>query len=301
MPLAMIIGTCRRPAPAPPDAPTVRVASLVPAATDLLMAMGCGDMLAAVSNYDQHRAETSHLPRVGDYQSIDWERLRLVRPTLLIVQMAPQRVPAGMRQRAEAIGARLLNIQIERLADVSQAIRTLGDAVGRPDRAQALADRLAARLNSLRTRTAGLRRVPALLVVSDDGLSVVGPHTFLDDLLEIAGGANVAGHLAARYPSIDREMLLSLRPEAVIQLLPAASPAVVEQARRNWNSLPTLSAGRVHILTDWYLLLPGSHVADVATKFAEILHGEAVRAAPVAARTAPATRHATRPGGGEPP
>lgn len=276
------------------------MASLVPAATDLLLAMGCGDVLAAVSNYDQQRAETSHLPRVGDYQSIDWERLGLVRPTLLIVQMAPQRVPAGMRQRSQAIGARLLNIQIERLGDVSAAIRAIGDAVGRPDRAQALADDLARRLNILRTRTAGLPRVPTLLVVSDDGLSVAGPQTFLDDLLEIAGGANVAGRLAARYPAIDREMLLSLRPEAVIQLLPSASPAMVEQARRHWKALPALpavSAGRVHILTDWYLLLPGSHVADVAAKFAEILHGDAGGAACPASATHPASRGA----GGEPP
>jgi len=290
----------------PPEAGAVRVASLVPAATDLLLAMGCADVLAAVSNYDHDRPEIRHLPRVGDYQNLDWEQMRAVRPTLIVMQMAPERMPAGLRQRAEALGARLVNIQIEQLQDVYSAIRSLGDAIGRPDRAAVLIARLSGRLDGIRASVAGLRSVPVLLVISDDGLSVAGPRTFLDELLGIAGGNNVASRFAMRYPTIDREMLLSLQPEVVIQLLPAASPVVVEQARRNWRAmsgLPAVSSGRVHILTDWYLLLPASHVADVAEKFAQILHGgTAADSMPADAGAAPATtRSATRPSGTEQP
>src|SRR5690348_14403504 len=51
------------------------IASLVPAATDLIIAMGSGDQLVAISNFDQDRPETHGLPKVGDYLTNDWERL----------------------------------------------------------------------------------------------------------------------------------------------------------------------------------------------------------------------------------
>src|SRR4051794_5058399 len=62
----------------------ITVASLVPAATDLLIGMGAGDRLVAVSNFDAKRGATRALPRVGDYQTIDWERLASLRPNIMI-------------------------------------------------------------------------------------------------------------------------------------------------------------------------------------------------------------------------
>src|SRR5437016_4463256 len=49
------------------------LASLSPAATDLLIGMGAGDHLIAVSNFDAERDETRGLDRVGDYRTQDWE------------------------------------------------------------------------------------------------------------------------------------------------------------------------------------------------------------------------------------
>src|SRR5512133_3272282 len=56
-----------------------RVASLVPAATEMLVGMGAGDRLVAVSNYESSPV-VKDLPRVGDYQSTDWETLARLRP-----------------------------------------------------------------------------------------------------------------------------------------------------------------------------------------------------------------------------
>src|SRR5690242_14198194 len=63
----------KRPRATPPAVgPTL--ASLSPAATDLLVGMGAGDHLIAVSNFDADRDETRGLPRVGDYRTQDWEK-----------------------------------------------------------------------------------------------------------------------------------------------------------------------------------------------------------------------------------
>ena len=91
-----------------------------------------------------------------------------------------------------------------------------------------------------------------------------------------------------RYPDIDREMLLNLKPVAIIQLLPDASPQQLAAAKRTWAAaahLPAVQAGRVTTRTDWYLLQPGSQLARIAAEFADFLHPDAK----------PATTPATAP------
>src|SRR4051794_27660677 len=75
-----------------------RVASLVPAATDMLVGLGARDHLVAVSNFES-LAELKGLPRVGDYQTTDWEALARLRPDVMVIQIAPERVPAGLKRR----------------------------------------------------------------------------------------------------------------------------------------------------------------------------------------------------------
>ena len=74
---------------------------------------------------------------------------------------------------------------------------------------------------------------------------------------------------------MDREKILELSPQVVIHLLPAASPQVVREAQKFWADLPQVPAvrdKRVHVLTEWYALLPGDHVGAMAEQYALILH-----------------------------
>src|SRR5579862_2476565 len=135
--LAVAAAGCGR-APAPTTAPanidSPRVASLVPAATDLLLGMGAGEHLVAVSSYDADPRAAS-LPRVGDYLSTDWEQISQLRPEIVITQYGDGKTPQGFRDRAAALGIRQVNLRIERLDDVFAALDTLGDACGEREKA----------------------------------------------------------------------------------------------------------------------------------------------------------------------
>jgi iron complex transport system substrate-binding protein len=267
--------SCDRAPPQSQNAKSPKIASLVPAATDLLVAMGAGDHLVAVSNWDTGRPQIAHLPRVGDYQSTDWEQLARLRPDVMIVFMSGERMPAGLRSRADELGIRLVNVKTERLDDIFRTIELLGElSDGRAEAAE-LSRRLRGQLDAVAARVAGKEKVPTVVVRDDEGFALIAGDTFVDDLVTIAGARNVAADLDTRYPSVDRERLVALSPQAVVLLLPDAPAQVVERARRTWEKMPELpavSGGRVHILTDWYVLQPGSHVGDLAEKLAEVLH-----------------------------
>lgn len=271
------IGCDRDPsAAAPTTPPAVRLASLSPAATDLLLSMNPGERLIAVSNFDGDRADARHLPRVGDYQNIDWEKLAGLKPTAMIVQGRPDRMPTGLKPRAQSLGIKVVNIQIDALSDIFTAAGVLGDALGDPGAAKVKVAAIQGQLDAIRRRVKDRPRVRTLLVVDSSGRHVAGHGTFLSDLLEIAGGENVVPPASGQWPSIDREMLIWLKPEAILQLLPAASPQVLEKAKAVWPELaelPAVKAGRVYPITDWFIHQPGARVGDTAAVFADKLHG----------------------------
>src|SRR5688572_5515985 len=75
-----------------PSSKSVRrpsVASITPAGTDLLLAMGGRDHLIAVSNWDADNPLTKGLPRVGDYRNVEKEQLTALKPDILLVQYHP--------------------------------------------------------------------------------------------------------------------------------------------------------------------------------------------------------------------
>lgn len=276
--LACVTLACERaPAPAAHGGQgKVTVASLVPAATDLIVGMGAADQLVAVSNYDVSREPIAHLPRIGDYQSVDWEQMTRLRPQVLIIFHHPDRVPAAMRQQADTLGMQLVNVKTETLADLYRELEHLGEVLEQPAKASQAAAALRARIEAVRRRVADRPRVRTLVVRDEKAEGAVGPGTFIHELLEIAGGENVVTEQL--WPSYDREAIVAFKPDAVLQLLSGVPEHVVDQARRVWREMPQIPAvnhGRVHIINAWYSQQPGYRIADLAEQFARALHPEA--------------------------
>ena len=251
------------------------IASTVPAVTDLLVGMGAGDRLVAVSTYDADRPDVGGRPKAGNYDTVDWELLATLRPSVLVTAIAPDRRPAGFRQRASELGIELRNVQVDRLTDLYPAVDQLAAALGDPamgvDAKRVLHDRL----NAVHQSVAGQPTVSTLIVLGPDATAVAGPGDYLDDLLQLAGGTNAAARLGRSWPTVDRETLLALRPDVILQLLPSAKPQELVAAAATWAQLrqvPAVAAGRVCTITDPYALQPGWHLPEVAAQFARCLH-----------------------------
>jgi iron complex transport system substrate-binding protein len=258
----------------------VRAASITPAGTDLMIGIGAGDQLVGVSNFDDDREGTAGKPRIGDYQTINWEKLSGLGVNVLLLQYAPDRLPAYLQQQCAVMGIRVVNLKLDTVDEICNGMTTLGDAVGDQARAREAVAALRGKLDAVARRVKGLRRVRALVVTSDEGLSLAGPGEFLDELLTIAGGQNAAASLGEPYPAVDREMILKMSPEVVIRLVPDGDkkPQVIHQGDAIWEGmadLPAVKNHRVYVLTEWYGELPGFRIRDLAERFADVMHPEA--------------------------
>jgi iron complex transport system substrate-binding protein len=274
--MVLLLGLCSLAGAGEPSTGTKRplVASVVPAATDLIISMGAGEHLVGISNYDDtSRAELKHLPKIGDYQTIDWERLRVLRPDILIIFQSPERVAPGLKERAGKLNIKLVNIRTETLADLLAELKNLGELLGEQEKATAAGKKFDERMGAMRQRLRNVGAVKTLILRDETANATVGRGNFLNDILELSGGENVI--LDNGWPTIDRERLVSLNPEAIVVLLSNVPPQVEKQASAAIGRLVNVSAvknKRVKIINVWYAQQPGLHLADLAEQFCEFLH-----------------------------
>jgi iron complex transport system substrate-binding protein len=273
----------------PGSGPRPRVASLSPAATEMLVGIGAGDHLVAVSNWESSPA-VEKLPRVGDYQSTDWETLARLRPDVMVVQVAPEHLPPGLKAKADELHIRLHNIKIDRLEDVFNVMQELGAVAGERDKGRDGTRALREKFDRLRSTCATRPSVRTLLVRDENARAVIGPDNFLDDVLRVVNATNAAASLGKAYPSIDAEKIAALKPDAVVVLLPAAKPQLLDVSNRSWAAMtevPAVRNGRVYTITEGYALVPGPRLADLAQQIADRLRPPAATALPTTTTTKP--------------
>lgn len=276
--------------PASPDAGpgAVRIASLVPAVTNMLLELQQRDKLVAVSTYDTD-PRVEGLPRVGDLQNIDWEQIAAARPTHMIVQMSEEKTPPGAIQRARDLDVEIVHVRIEGLADIASTIDQLEKqlaADGQPD----WKGRFEQALATARAGGDAQTPVPTLVALAPDFSFVAGRNNYLDDILKGAGGINVVPEDMATYPNLDREKLISLRPARVALILPNATEAQLAEARRTLESLAPawgLSWDDVILITDGYAMVPGWSVIDISRRLRDALDKDSAATRAISKRATP--------------
>jgi ABC-type Fe3+-hydroxamate transport system substrate-binding protein len=252
-------------------APARRVVSLVPATTDVVIALGAAQRLVARTDYDS-RPEVAALPSVGGGLNPNLEWLAARQPDL-VIGWADRQSRAVIGRLAE-LGTSSYAAEIETLADVRATILRLGVLLGLDDRADSLVTAIDASLAGTAASVRGRAPVDALYVIALDPLIVAGPGTFIDELLTIAGARNVAGDAPARWAHLSLEELVTRAPAAVF--LATGPDAYAVRARLatlpGWSRVPAVRLGRVHPVDAAVFNRPGPEVAFVARALAAALH-----------------------------
>ncbi len=263
-----------------PQAPAVprRIVSLVPSVTEMLFAIGAGDAVIGVSSFDNYPPAVESRTKVGGLVDPDFERILSLRPDLVIVYGMQNPIT----ERLARANIPVFTFQHSELADILRVMRELGARVGRAEAANARAADIERQIAGIRARTAGLAKPKTMLVFEREtdslrGMFGSGGVGFLHDMLQIAGGVNVFADVPRESIQITTEQAIATAPEVILEFRsgPDWTPARATRERGAWRalgSLPAVRNGRVHILTDEMLSVPGPRVADAVLAIAKVLH-----------------------------
>jgi iron complex transport system substrate-binding protein len=262
---------------APASAPAARIVSTVPAATLNLVLIGAADRLAGVSKYDLlYLPENKRdLPVVGDYETMNYEQLVKLHPSVLVIQTAESRIPARLREFTSSQHIELVNLRFDKVDDIWTSVRTLGKAAGMEKEAQAAIDKAQADLKDLAAQYKDAPHPKVVYLVSPKLMLLCGGKTFIDEMITAAGGQNTGAVAGDGFLDIGRETLVKLAPDVL--LIGALEEPVSEENDPRlapWLQLPLPAAKkrRVYLVTDGNSLMASVNIAKNVRALADLIH-----------------------------
>jgi len=264
-----------------------RIVSTSPSITETLFALGLGDRVVGVSEYCRFPPAVLQLPKVGTFLKPDAELIAGLRPDLVFVH----ELSSGIDRRLAALRIPFVVVDRGALATVFSSIRQIAQAAGEPGRGDSLVAEIERRLQRVRHGAAGASHPRALFIIGRSpgmltDLVAVGPGSYINDLIEIAGGRNVlAIQGQPQYPRISMETVLRLDPDVIIDTVDMGETEVERRRRqpineRLWSAYPSLAAvknRRLHAATTDALVVPGPRVVDAAEWVAMLLRDRSPR------------------------
>jgi iron complex transport system substrate-binding protein len=259
-----------------------RIVSTSPSITETLFALGLGDRVVGVSTYCRFPPAVAKLPKVGSFLKPDAEAIAGLRPDLVVVHQ----IADGLDRRLSALHIPFVLVDRGAMPTVFSSIRQIAAAANVRRRGEELVADIERRLNAMRSvGTATLRPRVLFIIGRRPGaladLIGVGPESYLNDLIEVAGGTNVLAIAGQpQYPRISMETVLRLDPDVIIDTVDMGDTEAERHERqpineRLWNAYGMLSAVKtkhVYAATTDALVVPGPRVDDAARWIAELLH-----------------------------
>ncbi|OPZ24089.1 MAG: Vitamin B12-binding protein precursor [Lentisphaerae bacterium ADurb.BinA184] len=267
--------------PAGPAVPR-RIVSLAPSVTEIVYALEMEPSLVGVTRYCDYPPAARGKPKVGGYFDPSFEAVAALDPDLIILLS----VHDQPRRWFEGQGRRTLTVNHQSIEGILDSIRLIAEAGGVPERGAAVLADLRARMTAIARTVDGLPRPRVLLAAGRTAgrgelgeVYIAGRSGFYTELIRLAGGVNAyTGSLP--FPEVSSEGILSLDPDVVIDVVGDMEAEGADAARiaADWQTIPQLRAlrnGRLHVITDEYVVIPGPRFILTLERLARVLHPEA--------------------------
>ena len=220
------------------QAPARRVVSLIPASTELLFAIGAGSSLVGRTSYCDYPPAAKAVPDLGDGIKPSIEAVLAQRPDLVVLYNSGQN--AAVAGRLRELGIPALRVNTDALSDVDRVVRILGTLTGRQHGADSVA---AAFDTSLAAATRPVKgpRPRILLLVWEQPPMTIGRGSFLQELVERAGGENLFADVAASSGVVSIEAVAARNPDLIFTT--NEGPASFA-TRPEWQVVPAIREHR---------------------------------------------------------
>ncbi|MDD5064123.1 MAG: cobalamin-binding protein [Phycisphaerae bacterium] len=251
-----------------------RIVSLSPNLTEIVFSLGLGDRVVGVSSDSDWPAEANSKPKVGTFWQPNIEVIIAAKPDLVICETFLQQNEAA--QALKRVGLNVLALRIESIDELFSAIRSIGQDAGCPEKAEQLADSLKKQLDQIREESSSLQKVKVLWVIQTEPVRVAGVNTFVNEIIELAGGRNTIAPTGDQYPSISTEELIGCNAEVIIQSAMGTEDLAKQQksAEKSWNrfaNLPAVKNKRIYVINPDTVLRLGPRVGDGVQTVAQCL------------------------------
>ena len=249
-----------------------RIVSLAPSITETVFALGFGNRLVGVTSHCDYPAEAKRLPKIGDFMSPSLEVIAAKQPDL-VIGVTGATDPARARE-IERLGIKITLVSVSSVSEILSSFKRIAALLGDPDAGATLVEKITAQFDKVKRRIAPAPRRSTLLAVGLRPLVAVGGKNFLDELITLAGGENIAGNASQPWLNLPDEYVVAKAPQVIIQ---AGMGSDASGPTRQWSdlkSIPAVKERRVYTYNSDKILRPGPRIGEGLEEIARLIHPE---------------------------
>ena len=228
-----------------------RIVSLAPNLTEILFALGLEEEIVRVTLFSDYPPAAAAKPKAGTFWQPDIESIISAKPDLIVTLGLEQQ--KNLAERLRRINYNCLTVNIEKIKDLYEAIEKIGTATGKQLEANELVTNIRNKLDELSALIRTKAKVKVLWVVQREPLRVAGRDTFINEMIELAGGENAIGPTFHKYPPIGAEQVIACGTDVIIEPSMHQKDLADQQNRalQYWSkfeNLPAVANKRIYII-----------------------------------------------------
>jgi len=239
-----------------------RYLSLAPSTTEILFSLGLNDNIVGVSSYCNYPPEAKTKAKIGDFSHPNMEKIIFLKPDYIFctgLEQAPA-ITELRRLKFNVYVADPVNIQ-----ELLQSIQEIARITHKEKEAQALIAKMQADIEKVKARARLIpqeKRVKVFVEIWHEPLMTAGKGSFVDEIISLAGGINIAQGVRRPYSYFSPEQVVSLNPGCIIlAYMDKQPPLQLLEARFGWSQIDALKNKRVfNDIDPDELLRPGPRI-----------------------------------------
>ena len=252
-----------------------RIVSIGPSITEFLFALGAGPRVVGVDDFSDEPAAAKQVEKVGGIK-VNFEKVVSLKPDLVLTV----KFSDGTIEKLTGAGLLVMVVDPQTIGDVARTATLLGRVIGSDG--DVMARGIQKRVDDVKSKVSSAATKPRIYHEIDASdptkIFTVGPGSYIQDLIEIAGGQNIAARAASAYPQLSAEEILRSDPEIIV-LAAADYSAKPEQvaARTGWSVISAVKNKRIVTIAPNLINRPGPRVGEAAEAYARLVHPDLFR------------------------
>lgn len=251
-----------------------RYISLAPSTTEILFALGLDNQIVGVSSFCNYPQEVKNKKVVGSFSEPNIEEIVSLKPDYIFC--------TGLEQAPIITKLRHLNLKVyvadpKNIKELFDSIIDIAKITGREEIAKNLISMIAEQIDAVKLKTKDIsldKRPKVFIEIWHNPLLTAGKNSFVDELITLAGGINIASKVKRPYSIFSSEEVIKQNPDyIIITYMDKEMPKKMLERRFGWNQISAVKNDRVYndINSD-LLLRPGPRIVEGLKELYKKLH-----------------------------
>jgi len=244
-----------------------RIVSLSPSITELLFYLGLSEKVVAVAGHCDYPPCALKKPKVGDV-NLNMEKLIEFHPDLIV---ADNGLSDNLLSCSDSLGANVLFLDSTDMDGIFNSIILLGKATGETKLSNQLVVSLKEQIENIRKKVPR-KKIKVFVEIWPEPLMTVGAKSFINDIVALAGGINIAGDMEKNDIQISSEWVVEKDPQVIIVSTPGTRDRVM--SRTAWQQISAIREKHVYEIDPDIFVRPTPRIIMAIRQISLWLNGE---------------------------